>query len=183
MFRIIDDTPITYLQWLTHVANNETVISHLDSVLKDIQRASEEEPMEFDELISEINNLTLNWSSVLLFILEENNMEQATCFEEKPYFEVPLAQVLKFRPYRKLLFCIYLMFLDEDITQDEIRQKLNNIDSFDDFKRLWWTSIWYFMEIDSSIITYENWKRCVANSTKVIEFLYKHRRHDIPPRV
>ena len=60
MFRIIDDTPITYLHWLTHVANNENVISHLDSVLKDIQRASEEEPMEFDELISEINNLTLN---------------------------------------------------------------------------------------------------------------------------
>ena len=60
MFRIIDGTPITYLHWLTHVANNENVISHLDTVLKDIQRASEEEPMESDELISEINNLTLN---------------------------------------------------------------------------------------------------------------------------
>ena len=110
-------------------------------------------------------------------------MEQATCFEEKSYFELSLAQVLKFRPYRKLLFCIYLMFLHEDITQDEIRQKLNDIESFEDFKRLWYTSIRYLMEKDSSIITYENWKRCVADNPKVIEFLYKHRRHDTPPRV
>ena len=65
MFRIINDNPIAYLHWLTHVANNENVISYLDSVLKDIQRASEEEPMEFDELISEINNLTLNWSDYI----------------------------------------------------------------------------------------------------------------------
>ena len=83
-------------------------------------------------------------------------MEHAKCFEEKSYFKVSLAPVLKFRPYRKLLFCIYLMFLHQDITQDEIRQKLNNIESFEDFKRLWFTSIRYLMEKDSSIITYEN---------------------------
>ena len=56
-------------------------------------------------------------------------MEQGTCFEDKSYFEVPLAKVLKFRPYRKLLFCIYLMILHEDITPNEIRQKLNYIGS------------------------------------------------------
>ena len=41
-----------------YVASNENVTSHNDSVLKDIQRASEEEAMEFEELISEINDLT-----------------------------------------------------------------------------------------------------------------------------
>ena len=58
MLRLIDDSPITYIDWLTFVASNETVTSHIDSVLKDIQRASEEEAMEFEELISEINALT-----------------------------------------------------------------------------------------------------------------------------
>ena len=58
MLRLIDDSPITYMDWLTFVASNETVTSHIDSVLKDIQRASEEEAMEFEELISEINALT-----------------------------------------------------------------------------------------------------------------------------
>ena len=86
-------------------------------------------------------------------------MEQAKCFEEKSYFEVSLAQVLKLRPYRKVLLCIYLMFLHQDITQDEIRQKLNTIESFEDFKRLWYTRIKYLMEKSSSIITYENWKK------------------------
>ena len=65
MFRINDDTPITCLHWLTHVANNENVIPHLDSVLKNIHRASGEEPMGFDELISEINNLTRNRSDYI----------------------------------------------------------------------------------------------------------------------
>ena len=41
-----------------YAASNENVTSHNDSVLKDIQRASEEEAMEFEELISEINDLT-----------------------------------------------------------------------------------------------------------------------------
>ena len=58
MLRLIDDSPITYIDWLTFVASNENVTSHIDSVLKDIQRASEEEAMEFEELISEINALT-----------------------------------------------------------------------------------------------------------------------------
>ena len=60
MWRLIDDSPITYLHWLTHVANNDSVISHLQSILTDIQRTSEEEDMEFEELISAINGLTLN---------------------------------------------------------------------------------------------------------------------------
>ena len=51
---------ITYLHWLTHVANNDNVISHLQSILTDIQRASEKEDMDFEELISAINGLTLN---------------------------------------------------------------------------------------------------------------------------
>ena len=58
MLRLIDDSPITYIYWLMFVASNENVTSHIDSVLKDIQRASEEEAMEFEELISEINALT-----------------------------------------------------------------------------------------------------------------------------
>ena len=60
MLRLIGDSPITYIDSLTFVASNETVTSHIDSVLKDIQRASEEEAMEFEELISEINALTTN---------------------------------------------------------------------------------------------------------------------------
>ena len=58
MLRLIDVSLITYIDWLTFVASNENVTSHIDSVLKDIQRASEEEAMEFEELISEINALT-----------------------------------------------------------------------------------------------------------------------------
>ena len=42
------------------MANNDNVISHLQSILTDIQRASEEEDMDFEELISAINGLTLN---------------------------------------------------------------------------------------------------------------------------
>ena len=49
MLRLIDDSPITYIDWLTFVASNENVTSHIDSVLKDIQRASEEEAMEYEE--------------------------------------------------------------------------------------------------------------------------------------
>ena len=40
MLRIIDDTPVTYMDWVTYVSNNESVIAHIDSVLKDIQQVS-----------------------------------------------------------------------------------------------------------------------------------------------
>ena len=43
MLRIIDNTPITYIDWVTYVANSESVISHIEAVLKEIQQASEEE--------------------------------------------------------------------------------------------------------------------------------------------
>ena len=29
MLRIIDDTPVTYMDWVTYVANSESVISHI----------------------------------------------------------------------------------------------------------------------------------------------------------
>ena len=61
--------------------------------------------------------------------------------EEKKYYEVSLAQILKFTPYRKLLFCIYLLFSHENITQEEIQQNLYNSETFEDFKRLWCASI------------------------------------------
>ena len=95
--------------------------------------------------------------------------------EEKKYYEVSLAQSLKFRSYRKLLFRIFLLFSHENITQEEIQQNLNNSKTFEGFKRLWCTNIKHRMEKQSSIITYENWKRCVSNNPKVIEFLHKHR--------
>ena len=60
MWRLIDDSPITYLHWLTHVANNDGVISHLESILTDIRRDCEEEDMEYEDLISAIDKLTLN---------------------------------------------------------------------------------------------------------------------------
>ena len=103
--------------------------------------------------------------------------------EEKKYYEVSLAQVLKFRPYRKLLFCIYLLFSHENTTQEEIQQNLNNYETFQDFKRLWCTSIKHRMENESSFIAYENWKRCVSNNPRVIEFLYNHRRNATPQGV
>ena len=69
--------------------------------------------------------------------------------EEKKYFEVFLAQVLKFRSYRKLLFCIVLLFSHDDITQEEIQQNLNNSETFEHFKRLRCTSIKHMMEKQS----------------------------------
>ena len=60
MWRLIDDSQITYLHWLTYVANNANVISHLQSILADIRRVSEEENMDYENLMSEINRLTLN---------------------------------------------------------------------------------------------------------------------------
>ena len=101
-------------------------------------------------------------------------MEQT--IEQKRYFEISLAQILKFIPYRKLLFCVYLMFSHKDITPEDIQQNLNKPESFEDFKRLWWSSIRYMMEKESTFITYDNWKKFVAENPKVIEFLYKHRR-------
>ena len=87
--------------------------------------------------------------------------------------EIPLSKILKFRPYRRLLFCIFILFSHDEITIEEIKQKLNSPESFEDFKRLWWISIRYLMEKE---ITFENWKICVANNPSVIEFLYNHRR-------
>ena len=99
-------------------------------------------------------------------------MEEA---REKKYFEIPLSKILKFRPYRRLLFCIYILFSHDEITLEEIQQKLNSPETFEDFKRLWWISISYLMEKET-LITFENWKRCVADNPSVIEFLYNHRR-------
>ena len=57
MLRIIDDTPVTYMDWLTYVANSESVISHIEAVLKEIQQASKEEDMDYEDLISNIDSL------------------------------------------------------------------------------------------------------------------------------
>ena len=57
MLRIIDDTPITYIDWVTYVANSESVISHIEAVLKEIHQASEEEDMDYEDLISNIDSL------------------------------------------------------------------------------------------------------------------------------
>ena len=57
MLRIIDDTPVTYMDWLTYVANSESVISHIEAVLKEIQQVSEEEDMDYEDLISNIDSL------------------------------------------------------------------------------------------------------------------------------
>ena len=100
-------------------------------------------------------------------------MEEA---REKKYLEIPLSKILKFRLYRRLLFCIYILFSHDEITLEEIQQKLNTPETFEDFKKLWWISISYLMEKET-LITFENWKRCVADNPSVIEFLYNHRRH------
>ena len=57
MLRIIDDTPVTYMDWSTYVANSESVISLIEAVLKEIQQASEEEDMDYEDLISNIDSL------------------------------------------------------------------------------------------------------------------------------
>ena len=54
MLRIIDDTPVTYMDWVTYVANSESVISHIEAVLKEIQQASEEEDMDYEDLIDSL---------------------------------------------------------------------------------------------------------------------------------
>ena len=51
-------------------------------------------------------------------------MEEA---REKKYLEIPLTKILKFRPYRRLLFCIYILFSHDEITIEEIQQKLNSL--------------------------------------------------------
>ena len=48
-------------------------------------------------------------------------MEEA---REKKYLEIPLSKILKFKPYRRLLFCIYILFSHDEITLEEIQQKL-----------------------------------------------------------
>ena len=57
MLRIIDDTPVTHMDWLTYVANSESVIPHIDAALKEIQQASEGEDMDYEDLISNIDGL------------------------------------------------------------------------------------------------------------------------------
>ena len=99
-------------------------------------------------------------------------MEEA---REKKYLEIPLSKILKFRPYRRLLFCIYILFSHDEITIEEIQQKLNSPETFENFKKLWWISIRYLMEKET-LISFENWKRCVADNPSVIEFLYNHRK-------
>ena len=95
--------------------------------------------------------------------------------ERRNIWNFPLSKILKFRPYRRLLFCIYILFSHDEITLEEIQQKLNSPETFQDFKKLWWISIRYLMEKET-LITFENWKRCVADNSSVIEFLYKYRR-------
>ena len=89
--------------------------------------------------------------------------------------EIPLSKILKLRPYRRLLFSIYILFSHVNISMEEIQQKLNSPETFEDFKKLWWISISYLMEIET-LVTFENWKRCVNDNPGVIKFLYKHRR-------
>ena len=74
---------------------------------------------------------------------------------ERKYLEIPLSKILKFRPYRRLLFCIYILFSHDEITIGEIQQKLNGPETFEDFKSLWWISIRYLMEKET-LITFEN---------------------------
>ena len=57
MLRIIDDTPVTYMDWVTYVANSESVISHIEASIERIQQASEEEDMDYEDLISNIDSL------------------------------------------------------------------------------------------------------------------------------
>ena len=90
-------------------------------------------------------------------------MEEA---REKKYLEIPLSKILKFRPYRRLLFCIYILFSHDEITVEEIQQKLNSPETFEDFKKLWWISIKYLMEKET-LIAFENWKSSV--STMIVE--------------
>ena len=99
-------------------------------------------------------------------------MEEA---RENKYLEIPLSKILKFRPYRRLLFCIYILFSHDEITIEEIQQKLNSPESFEDFKKLWWISISYLTEKET-LITFENWKNSVSsmivekfNHTRIIE--------------
>ena len=97
---------------------------------------------------------------------------------EKKYLEISLSKILKFRPYRRLLLGIYILFSHDKITIEEIQQKLNSPEIYEDFKRLWWISIRYLMEKET-LITFENWKRCVADNPSMIEFLYNHRKTEL----
>ena len=106
-------------------------------------------------------------------------MEEA---REKKCLEIPLSSILGFRPYRRLLFCIYILFSHDEITIEEIQQKLNSHETFEDFKRLWLISIRYVMEKET-LITFENWKRCAADNPCVIEFLYIYRRDRTFPTI
>ena len=52
-----------------------------------------------------------------VIISEFNIMDEA---REKKYLEISLSKILKFRPYRRLLFCIYILFSLDEITLEEI---------------------------------------------------------------
>ena len=78
-------------------------------------------------------------------------MEEA---RERKHLEIPLSRILKFRPYRRFLFCIYILFSHDEITIEEIQQKLNSPENFEDFKILWWISIRYLMEKEIYLFIY-----------------------------
>ena len=47
--------------------------------------------------------------------------------EQKRYFEISLAQILKSIPYKKLLFCvIFMMFSHKDMTPEVIKLLYNH---------------------------------------------------------
>ena len=94
---------------------------------------------------------------------------------DKKWFEVPLSQVLKFRPYRKLLTCVYLLFSHENISPEETQSKLNEQETFEDFQKLWWSCAKYKLNEDTGI-TFENWQSCIANNPEVINFLLSKTR-------
>ncbi len=94
---------------------------------------------------------------------------------DKKWFEVPLSQVLKFRPYRKLLTCVYLLFSHENISPEETQSKLNEQETFEDFQKLWWSCAKYKLSEDTGI-TFENWQSCIANNPEVINFLLSKTR-------
>ena len=94
---------------------------------------------------------------------------------EKKWLEIPLTQILRFKPYRKLLVCIYILYSHENITLDEIQMKLNTEEYFKDFKRLWCSCAKKELSEDT-VFTFDNWKRHVANNSKVVDYLHSKTR-------
>ena len=94
---------------------------------------------------------------------------------EKKWLEIPLTQILRFKPYRKLLVCVYILYSHENISLDEIQMKLNTEEYYKDFKRLWCSCAKQELSEDT-VFTFENWKRHVANNSKVIDYLHSKTR-------